>query len=98
MPIKINSQFDSGNIKLLGIDDSGVVRLEIEKDRSSDFLQWFHFSLTGAKGKTCQISIETQEQLATPKAGKTITLPAHLIVRIGFGHRLTTMENPSHGQ
>jgi len=58
MPIKVNSQFDSGNIKLLGIDDSGVVRLEIEKDKSSEFLQWFYFSLTGARGKTCRISID----------------------------------------
>ena len=58
MPYKINSQFDSGNIKQLGIDDSGVVRLEIEKDQSSEFLQWFHFSLTGAKDRTCRISID----------------------------------------
>jgi murein tripeptide amidase MpaA len=58
MALVINSTFDSGNIKLLSISDAGEVHLEIEKDQSSDFLQWFYFSLSGAKGKTCQISID----------------------------------------
>lgn len=67
MPIKINSQFDSGNIKLLGIEDSGLVRLEIEKDKSSDFLQWFHFSVSGVKDKTCQIRIDNAGATTYPK-------------------------------
>ncbi len=50
MTITLNAAFDSGNIRLVKIDD-GVVDLEIEKDRESDFYQWFYFRVAGAADK-----------------------------------------------
>lgn len=67
MPIRVNSQFDGGNIKLLTAEDSGVIKLEIKKDQHSDFLQWFHFSLSGAKGKTCHLSIDNAGATTYPR-------------------------------
>jgi murein tripeptide amidase MpaA len=51
MTIDINAGFDSGNIRLIGIDGDRV-DLEIVKDHLSDFYQWFHFRVAGAKGRT----------------------------------------------
>lgn len=41
--MKITSNFDSGNIKVLKADKPGDISLEINKDNESDFYQWFHF-------------------------------------------------------
>ncbi len=49
MTITLNAAFDSGNIRLVKIDD-GVVDLEIAKDHESDFYQWFYFRVAGAAG------------------------------------------------
>ncbi|HWU95071.1 MAG TPA: M14-type cytosolic carboxypeptidase [Sphingomonas sp.] len=51
MTIQINSGFDSGNIRLVGIEGDRV-DLEIVTDHLSDFYQWFHFRVAGAKGRT----------------------------------------------
>jgi murein tripeptide amidase MpaA len=51
MSIQINSGFDSGNIRLVGIEGDRV-DLEIVTDHLSDFYQWFHFRVAGAKGRT----------------------------------------------
>jgi murein tripeptide amidase MpaA len=55
--IGISSAFDSGNIvvhRCTGPDD---IELSIRKDAHSDFYQWFHFRLTGARGQACTIRI-----------------------------------------
>lgn len=51
MTIQINSGFNSGNIRLVGIEGDRV-DLEIVTDHLSDFYQWFHFRVAGAKGRT----------------------------------------------
>ena len=51
MTIQINSGFDSGNIRVVGIEGDRV-DLEIVTDHLSDFYQWFHFRVAGAKGRT----------------------------------------------
>lgn len=56
--IQISSQFDSGNIDVLAAKDPMAIRLNIRKDNNSDFYQWFHFRLSGAKGQACQLHIE----------------------------------------
>ncbi len=56
MSIQINAAFDSGNIKLVGIEGDRV-DLEIVKDHLSDFYQWFHFRVAGAKGRTITFRI-----------------------------------------
>ena len=48
MTIAISAAFDSGNIDVLGSNGASF-DLAIAKDRDSDFYQWFHFRLTGAK-------------------------------------------------
>ncbi|QIG81407.1 M14 family metallopeptidase [Stakelama tenebrarum] len=56
MSIQICAAFDSGNIRLVGIEGDRV-DLEIVKDHQSDFYQWFHFRASGAKGKTVTFRI-----------------------------------------
>jgi len=55
--MKISSNFDSGNIEIVSVNDKGEINLNIRKDTNSDFLQWFHFRLTGALDTACSISI-----------------------------------------
>jgi murein tripeptide amidase MpaA len=56
MTMHINSAFDSGNIKVLAIDGD-TAQLEIRKDAHSEFYQWFHFRVSGAKGRTITLNI-----------------------------------------
>lgn len=43
--MKITSNFDSGNIKVIQLEDPSNIQVEINKDNQSDFYQWFHFRL-----------------------------------------------------
>ena len=56
MSIKINAAFDSGNIRVVAIEGDRV-DLEIVTDHLSDFYQWFHFRVAGAKGRTVTFRI-----------------------------------------
>jgi murein tripeptide amidase MpaA len=56
--MKISSNFDSGNINVIEAKAPGNIRLSINKDNNSDFFQWFHFRLTGAKDQLCALNIE----------------------------------------
>ena len=48
MALVISSAFDAGNIRV--VEQRGdTVDLEIVKDHMSDFHQWFHFRLAGAR-------------------------------------------------
>jgi len=56
--MKITSNFDSGNIEFVSIDvKKNAFKLKIRKDTNSDFLQWFHFRLTGAADRRCKLAI-----------------------------------------
>lgn len=46
----ITSNFDGGNIEVLGPGGPHRIRLAIKKDHQSDFFQWFYFRATGACG------------------------------------------------
>ena len=48
--IQIHAAFDSANIEVLSITGAEA-RLAIPRDRNSDFFQWFHFRVSGAKGR-----------------------------------------------
>jgi murein tripeptide amidase MpaA len=52
----INGAFDSGNIIVNSIAGD-TANLEIRKDAHSDFYQWFHFRVSGAKGRTVTLNI-----------------------------------------
>ena len=56
MSFSISAGFDSGNIDVQGVEGD-TVRLAIRKDHQSDFYQWFHFRVTGAKGRTLAFEI-----------------------------------------
>jgi murein tripeptide amidase MpaA len=56
MTASISAAFDSGNIRVVA-QDGDRFDLEIVKDHLSDFYQWFHFRLTGAKGRTVELRI-----------------------------------------
>ena len=51
MSIIVNAAFDSGNIRVVAIQGD-VIDLEIVADHLSDFYQWFHFRVAGARGRT----------------------------------------------
>lgn len=55
--MKISSNFDSGNIVVKSAKKFDDIRLEIKVDNGSHFYQWFHFRLTGARGKDCTMKI-----------------------------------------
>ena len=56
MTAHISAAFDSGNIRILK-QDGDRFDLEIVHDHQSDFYQWFHFRLLGAKGRTVELRI-----------------------------------------
>jgi murein tripeptide amidase MpaA len=64
--IQISSAFDSGNIKVLSLEDHSNIRLEIRPDNSSDYFQWFHFRVTGAKGLSLKIVLANASKAAFP--------------------------------
>lgn len=68
--MKIYSNFDSGNIEIVKIENSDDIQLKIRKDTQSDFLQWFHFRLSGAKGKTCNLKIINAGETTYPEGWK----------------------------
>ena len=65
MTLSISSSFDSGNIDVLGID-SDTATLAIRKDKDSDFYQWFHFRVAGAKGQPVTLRITNCAKSAYP--------------------------------
>ncbi len=54
----ITSAFDSGNIEIVRASDPSDIRLRIQKDKQSDFYQWFHFRLSGVLDTACKVTIE----------------------------------------
>jgi murein tripeptide amidase MpaA len=56
MTISISSDFDSGNIEIIGIDGD-TADLKIRHDKDSAFYQWFHFRVAGAKGRPLELRI-----------------------------------------
>lgn len=49
--IEIFSNFPSGNIEVLDKADPANLRLRIRPDPVTNFLQWFHYRVVGAKGQ-----------------------------------------------
>jgi murein tripeptide amidase MpaA len=61
MTLEISSQFDSGSIEVVGIDGPRAdlaVRHDIAADGArSEFLQWFHFRVSGAEATGARLRI-----------------------------------------
>ncbi|MBC7986100.1 MAG: carboxypeptidase family protein [Sphingomonadaceae bacterium] len=66
MTISICAAFDSGNIRVLSIDGDAA-ELEIVKDQGSDFYQWFHFRVTGGRGRALTLRITNCKDSAYPR-------------------------------
>lgn len=67
MTIQINSQFDGGNIEVIECSDHGPIKLAIPNDTSSDFYQWFFFSVSGLSGRECHFEIVNAGQSSYAK-------------------------------
>ena len=57
MSIHISTAFDSGNIEVVSAENTADIQVKIRKDTNSDFLQWFHFKLTGVREQELAIRI-----------------------------------------
>ncbi len=64
--MRISSDFDGGNITCLACADPDDIQLVIDKDGNSDFYQWFHFRLSGARGHACTLKIVNAGGAAYP--------------------------------
>ncbi|MCB2078981.1 MAG: hypothetical protein KDE55_14945, partial [Novosphingobium sp.] len=63
--IEICAAFDSGNIEVQSVSGSEAV-LKIRKDRDSQFFQWFHFRVAGAKGRRLVLRLVGLNETAYP--------------------------------
>lgn len=63
--IAIDAQFDSGNIEVLSLEGTSA-RLALKQDYMSQFKQWFHFRVTGARGKEVTLKITGLNDSAYP--------------------------------
>ncbi|MAK71068.1 MAG: hypothetical protein CMF19_03335 [Idiomarinaceae bacterium] len=68
--MRINANFDSGNIDVIKADSADDIRLPIRKDHQSDFYQWFHFKLFGEAGEEHVMTIENAAGAAYPDGWK----------------------------
>ena len=59
--ITVDCAFDSGNIEVRHIGGAGAgpadIELAIRHDAHSEFFQWFHFRLSGARGVACTLRL-----------------------------------------
>jgi murein tripeptide amidase MpaA len=64
-PIELSAAFDSGNIEVLSIDGAEA-RLTIRRDHGSEFFQWFHFRVSGCKGRNVTLRLTGLKEAAYP--------------------------------
>ncbi len=63
--IRIDADFDSGNAVVVQIDGT-TARLTIRRDHKSDFFQWFHFRVSGARGRAVTVQLAGLNAAAYP--------------------------------
>lgn len=64
--LHISTQFDSGAIEVVSLQDHRNIELNIRKDTAADFAQWFHFALHGAVGLPVTLKFLNASQCAYP--------------------------------
>ena len=62
----ITDNFDSGNIRVISLDNPDAIQLEIKLDNQSDFYQWFHFRFEGEVGRRYRFQILNAGKAAFP--------------------------------
>jgi len=65
--LHISTQFDSGAIEVLSLENARNIELNIRADNASAFAQWFHFALHGAADKAVTLRFLNAGACAYPK-------------------------------
>ena len=65
-PLHISTQFDSGAIEVVRLDDPADIQLRIPRDNAAEFAQWFHFRLQGAAGVPVTLRFVNASECAYP--------------------------------
>jgi murein tripeptide amidase MpaA len=68
--IAISSTFDAGSIDIIDSKQADNLILRIRPDNASEFAQWFHFRLQGAKNQPCRLRFIEMEKTAYPEGWK----------------------------
>ncbi len=66
--IRISSAFDGGNITVIEANEPDNIKVKIDNDTNSKFLQWFYFRLQGGMEQQCHIHLVNADQAAYPTA------------------------------
>lgn len=65
--MRITSNFDSGNIQVVAMENTSNIQLKINNDHNSDFYQWFHFKLETTAGEEHNLRIINAKDAAYPE-------------------------------
>ncbi len=65
--MQVTSTFDSGNIEVVSCQHPGDVQLKIQIDHASDFFQWFHYRVCGARGQELSMRLLNAGAASYPK-------------------------------
>jgi len=65
--LHLSSCFDSGNIDVIDVTEDGSATLEIPFDVGDEHRQWFHFRVSGARGRAIRLVIRNAGQCSYPK-------------------------------
>ena len=68
--LHISTQFDSGAIEVLSLENPRNLELNIRADNASAFAQWFHFALHGAADKAVTLRFLNAGACAYPEGWK----------------------------
>ena len=64
--MKITSEFDAGNIRVINSDNKNDIQLAINNDNESEFYQWFYFRVSGVRDQECCYRIMNAAGAAYP--------------------------------
>jgi murein tripeptide amidase MpaA len=68
--LHISSNFDSGAIEVVKLEEPDDIQLHIRRDNASAFAQWFHFCLHGAADTPVKLKFLNAGQCAYPEGWK----------------------------
>lgn len=74
--MKINSDFDGGNIEVVKIENANDIQLKIRKDVNAKYLQWFYFHFYGKKNFEYTFKIINASESTYPKGWETYKILA----------------------
>ena len=70
MRLVISTQFDSGAVEVVRLDDPANIELKIRRDNAADIWQWFHFRLQGAAGVPVTLRFLNASECTYPEGWK----------------------------